>query len=178
MAASTIPSAEGPLRSSRRVQTLQPPAKRSVSKQGRQGLVERSSLLRVEGPLRDHEGDMPPKKKARVAAPASRLSRQDSQAKRPGHRNTINGQLNDIAPKGLVAALSGEPEIKTNPPPPPPPTLVPASEEKRQLRSHGGASRIKSDLALFIPGYDELISNEPKPEGKFSPAILILAHIG
>ena len=162
------------MRSSRRVQTLQPPAKRSVSKQGRQGLVERSSLLRVEGPLRDHEGDMPPKKKARVAAPASRLSRQDSQAKRPGHGNTVNGQLNDIAPKGLVAALSGEPEIKTNPATVP----VPASEEKRQLRSHGGASRIKSDLALFIPGYDELISNESKPEGKSLPAILILAHIG
>lgn len=162
MAASTIPSAEGPLRSSRRVQTLQPPVKRSVSKEGRQGFIERSSLMGVVGPLRDHEGDMPPKKKARVAAPASRLSRQDSQAKEPGHRNTVNGQLNDIAPKGLVAALSGEPESKTNPAPAP----VPASEEKRQLRSHGGASRIKSDLALFIPGYDELISNQPKPEGE------------
>ena len=43
-----------------------------------------------------------------------------------------------------------------------------ANEGKRTLRSQGGASRFKSDLALFFPCYDEMISNEPKTPGRSS----------
>ncbi|KAI9836926.1 MAG: hypothetical protein M1838_004950 [Thelocarpon superellum] len=38
--------------------------------------------------------------------------------------------------------------------------------ERRSLRSQGGASRFKSDLSLFFPCYDEMISNEPRTPGE------------
>ena len=37
--------------------------------------------------------------------------------------------------------------------------------EKRSLRSHDGGSRSKSELALYFPNYDELVSIEPKEPG-------------
>lgn len=43
-------------------------------------------------------------------------------------------------------------------------TLNPA--DKRSLRSHDGGSRSKSELALYFPNYDELVSIEPKEPGK------------
>ena len=45
-------------------------------------------------------------------------------------------------------------------------TLSPA--EKRSLRSHDGGSRSKSELALYFPNYDELVSIEPKEPGRLS----------
>lgn len=41
--------------------------------------------------------------------------------------------------------------------------LVPT--DKRSLRSHDGGSRSKSELALYFPNYDELVSIEPKEPG-------------
>ena len=38
--------------------------------------------------------------------------------------------------------------------------------DKRSLRSHDGCSRSKSELALYFPNYDELVSIEPKEPGK------------
>ena len=38
--------------------------------------------------------------------------------------------------------------------------------DKRSLRSHDGGSRCKSELALYFPNYDELVSIEPKEPGK------------
>ena len=38
--------------------------------------------------------------------------------------------------------------------------------DKRSLRSHDGGSRSKSELALYFPNYDELVSIEPKEPGK------------
>lgn len=43
-------------------------------------------------------------------------------------------------------------------------TLDPA--DKRSLRSHDGGSRSKSELALYFPNYDELVSIEPKEPGQ------------
>jgi hypothetical protein len=37
--------------------------------------------------------------------------------------------------------------------------------DKRTLRSQAGGSRSRSELALYFPNYDELISNEPKESG-------------
>lgn len=37
--------------------------------------------------------------------------------------------------------------------------------DKRTLRSHDGGSRSKSELSLYFPNYEELISNEPKESG-------------
>lgn len=38
--------------------------------------------------------------------------------------------------------------------------------DKRSLRSHDGCSRSKSELALYFPNYDELVSIEPKEPGR------------
>lgn len=38
--------------------------------------------------------------------------------------------------------------------------------DKRSLRSHDGGSRSRSELALYFPNYDELVSIEPKEPGK------------
>ena len=43
-----------------------------------------------------------------------------------------------------------------------------SQNDKRSLRSHDGCSRSKSELALYFPNYDELVSIEPKQPGKTS----------
>ena len=43
---------------------------------------------------------------------------------------------------------------------------TPSQAEKRSLRSHDGGSRSKSELALYFPNYDDLVSIEPKEPGK------------
>ena len=52
-------------------------------------------------------------------------------------------------------------------------TLAPA--DKRSLRSHDGGSRSKSELALYFPNYDELVSIEPKDPGKLQ-ILSLLSH--
>ncbi|MCJ1482742.1 hypothetical protein MMC06_002908 [Schaereria dolodes] len=44
--------------------------------------------------------------------------------------------------------------------------------DKRALRSQDGGSRSKSELSLYFPNYEELISNEPKESGRapFQPS--------
>lgn len=46
--------------------------------------------------------------------------------------------------------------------------LVTRKVDKRSLRSQDGGSRSKSELALYFPNYDELVSIEPKESGKKS----------
>ncbi|KAI9811345.1 MAG: hypothetical protein M1827_005505 [Pycnora praestabilis] len=41
-------------------------------------------------------------------------------------------------------------------------TRLAQQSDKRTLRSQDGGSRFKSDLSLYFPGYDEMVSNEPK----------------
>ena len=48
------------------------------------------------------------------------------------------------------------------------PPNVPSQNDKRSLRSHDGCSRSKSELALYFPNYDELVSIEPKEPGRTS----------
>ena len=43
--------------------------------------------------------------------------------------------------------------------------LKPPDSDKRTLRSQDGGSRSKSELALYFPNYEELISTEPKEAG-------------
>lgn len=42
---------------------------------------------------------------------------------------------------------------------------APDKVDKRSLRSQDGGSRSKSELALYFPNYDELVSIEPKESG-------------
>lgn len=46
-----------------------------------------------------------------------------------------------------------------------PPTTAP-NTEKRSLRSQDGGSRLKSDLAIYFPNYDDIITDAPKKPGK------------
>ncbi|OKL58356.1 hypothetical protein UA08_06133 [Talaromyces atroroseus] len=43
----------------------------------------------------------------------------------------------------------------------------PAAAEKRSLRSHNGGSRSKSELALYFPNYEQIISLEPVKSDEF-----------
>ena len=43
--------------------------------------------------------------------------------------------------------------------------VSPGRIEKRNLRSHDGGSRSKSELALYFPNYDDLVSTEAKDPG-------------
>ena len=45
--------------------------------------------------------------------------------------------------------------------------------EKRSLRSHDGGSRSKSELALYFPNYDELVSIEPKAADTLTPDTIL-----
>lgn len=42
-----------------------------------------------------------------------------------------------------------------------------APEKRRSLRSHDGSSRAKSELALYFPNYDQVISLEPPKTGVY-----------
>ncbi|KAI4222957.1 MAG: hypothetical protein L6R40_008541 [Gallowayella cf. fulva] len=39
--------------------------------------------------------------------------------------------------------------------------------DKRSLRSHAGGSRFKSELAFYFADYDEVLSDEPRKQGRF-----------
>ncbi|MCJ1352393.1 MAG: hypothetical protein MMC33_002377 [Icmadophila ericetorum] len=45
--------------------------------------------------------------------------------------------------------------------------------DKRTLRSQGGGSRSRSELALYFPNYDELIGNEPKETESITPETVL-----
>jgi hypothetical protein len=49
---------------------------------------------------------------------------------------------------------------------PAPAQITPATRERRSLRSHDGGSRAKSELALYFPNYEQLLSLEPPKTGK------------
>ena len=160
MAAASIPT----LRSSRRVAGLHAPVERSTR--------EKLQRIRNNNPAtRDpsHQAlhakaeavfEMPPKKKLRVEAPNGKVARPGSSSGTPA----TGRRAQEIQGHSEVGRRSRNEGWKLQTPDPPAKQQKP--EEKRQLRSHGGASRIKSELALFFPCYDEVISNEPKSPGK------------
>ncbi|KAF5866035.1 hypothetical protein ETB97_001111 [Aspergillus alliaceus] len=53
--------------------------------------------------------------------------------------------------------------------PPAPAQTTPAVRERRSLRSHDGGSRARSELALYFPNYEQLLSLEP-PKAEFLAA--------
>ncbi|KAL1963337.1 hypothetical protein VTN77DRAFT_8458 [Rasamsonia byssochlamydoides] len=52
----------------------------------------------------------------------------------------------------------------------------PAVPERRSLRSHDGGSRSKSELALYFPNYEQMISLEPPKPGKTNEAKFLSAE--
>jgi hypothetical protein len=161
MAAASVPT----LRSSRRVAGLQAPVEQSTrEKLQHNGIVKAlptdasSQVLQIKA---EPTFEMPPRKKQRVEAPHEKapLRESSSSMKTTGRRaQDARGQNHvNASPSGSHRELKDlQPLVKSE-------RVV---EEKRQLRSHGGASRIKSELALFFPCYDEVISNEPKQPGE------------
>lgn len=53
------------------------------------------------------------------------------------------------------------------------PTNISSQNDKRSLRSHDGCSRSKSELALYFPNYDELVSIEQKEPEFLTPETLV-----
>lgn len=47
--------------------------------------------------------------------------------------------------------------------------------DKRSLRSHDGGARLKSELSLYFPNYDELLSTEAKQPGRL-PYLGLFLH--
>lgn len=46
-----------------------------------------------------------------------------------------------------------------------PATASAQQADKRALRSHDGGSRLRSELALYFPNYEEIMSDEPRKAG-------------
>lgn len=46
------------------------------------------------------------------------------------------------------------------------PSVAAKVEEKRKLRSQNGGSRLKSELSVYFPNYDDIINDTPKQPGK------------
>ncbi len=44
--------------------------------------------------------------------------------------------------------------------------------DKRTLRSQGGGSRLRSELSVYFPNYDEIISDEPREPGKQTRSVI------
>lgn len=56
------------------------------------------------------------------------------------------------------------------------PNGAPLIPERRLLRSHDGCSRSKSELAMYFPNYEQMISLEPPKSGKEISAALPLRN--
>lgn len=69
---------------------------------------------------------------------------------------------NTRAPRGSTIPPSGDliPQSLAVP-------AATAPEKRRSLRSHDGSSRAKSELALYFPNYDQVISLEPPKTGVY-----------
>lgn len=165
MAASSMPS----LRSSRRVAGVLPATDRTATEKSKRNDHERTkSRTLTQGVDRSTPADpafeMPPKKRPRVAAPShgQRSTRQELTPTKAGTvRHAPKGQGHtNVVTTSESRPLKAESHALPN--------MRPPREEKRQLRSQGGASRIKSDLALFFPCYDEMISNERRQPGELA----------
>lgn len=67
-----------------------------------------------------------------------------------------------------IASKPSQPAPDATPQQPTVPTEQPSTgrEQRRSLRSHDGGSRARSELALYFPNYEELLSMEPPKTGK------------
>lgn len=121
------------------------------------------------------EDEMPARKRARVELPIH----QDNHTA-PPKRLPPRNKGTPLRQRGLTDRNGGQSattkaevhpvKVEVTPSKMPTPQRRPQHQqpaEKRQLRSQRGASRVKSDLALFFPCYDEMIATEPKEPGTF-----------
>ncbi|KAE8351397.1 something about silencing, SAS, complex subunit 4-domain-containing protein [Aspergillus coremiiformis] len=69
-------------------------------------------------------------------------------------------------PAESLSDKTATPSQPLPPPTPPSAQTTPAVRERRSLRSHDGGSRARSELALYFPNYEQLLSLEP-PKTEF-----------
>lgn len=122
----------------------QKPSPRKQSEQSRE--AGRSSALKTL-PVRDKPGTQ----KGSVTSRPPEPERPQQQIN--GFTLNTSQHLNQPLPR------DNDQRVPNNPA-----TLEPA--DKRSLRSHDGGSRSRSELALYFPNYDELVSVEPKEPGQ------------
>lgn len=67
---------------------------------------------------------------------------------------------------GTTTAVQNAQSVRNSASPAVNTTNVSNQNDKRSLRSHDGCSRSKSELALYFPNFDELVSIEPKQPGR------------
>lgn len=88
---------------------------------------------------------------------AQNATTQAGNSRKPDHPQHINGTT---APIQNVQSFNDNATLTVNT------KDVSSQNDKRSLRSHDGCSRSKSELALYFPNYDELVSIEPKDPGR------------
>lgn len=69
-----------------------------------------------------------------------------------------------------------QPQPHAQPQPPSEPQAEPQQQQRRSLRSHDGGSRARSELALYFPNYEQLLSFEPPKTGRIWPEITPLGR--
>ncbi|KAK8203693.1 something about silencing, SAS, complex subunit 4-domain-containing protein [Phyllosticta capitalensis] len=116
-----------------------PPDPRSAT--GNQGL----SRGKRATPIANSDHPRPPTE-VTVTQPHSAL---------PRATNGVQSSLNVAHGQIPSAVATPRPEQRVVPAPGP---ASAQSQDKRSLRSHDGGSRLKSDLAIYFPNYDEVIS--------------------
>ena len=84
---------------------------------------------------------------------------QAGKPRKPAPPRHINGTTTALHP---VQSFNNHTTLTVNT------TDLSSQNDKRSLRSHDGCSRSKSELALYFPNYDELVSIEPKEPGTTS----------
>ncbi|KAK8233262.1 something about silencing, SAS, complex subunit 4-domain-containing protein, partial [Phyllosticta capitalensis] len=80
----------------------------------------------------------------------------------PQATNGVQSSLNVAYGQIPSAVATPRPEQRVVPAPGP---ASAQSQDKRSLRSHDGGSRLKSDLAIYFPNYDEVISGTERKTG-------------
>lgn len=106
-----------------------------------------------------------------AAASSARRPRRSAAAADPEPDVAVATPIQQPASTSTVSKPS-QPVPDATPQQPTAPTEQPSTgrEQRRSLRSHDGGSRARSELALYFPNYEELLSMEPpktgKPQGK------------
>jgi hypothetical protein len=120
---------------------------------------------------------------------------QDKKSPTESRKRTRDGKLVatriDVSLPAITAngALKGLPKqqqakLKENSKPPPKQKLLATrifrgqGDETRSLRSKAGGSRLKSDLAIYFPNFEEVISGKPQDPGAFKKIIIAMGHQG
>ena len=95
----------------------------------------------------------------RDRSPAQDVATQAGRSRKPDPPQHVNGTTTAIQ---NVHAFNNNATLTVNT------KDVSGHNDKRSLRSHDGCSRSRSELALYFPNYDELVSIEPREPGRTS----------